>query len=187
MSLKEPTVSLHRERLMGVASDAAQDAPTGAVATLLATEWAQALRLRQPLSLIVVTVDQFPAFCRQQGREQGEVHLGHLGQLLDAIARRARDSAGRCSADAFMLVLPETPADGAQVVAERCHQAIRAAQAEHPLTASIGAGTLIPRSEAGHSAFFNAVAQLCDEAARAGGDRVATRHFGQSYTGAMHA
>lgn len=187
MSLKEPTVSLHTERLAGAANDGPLGAPTGAVAALLATEWAQALRLRQPLSLIVVAIDHFPAFCRQHGREQGDAHLRHVGLLLEAIARRARDSAGRCSADAFVLLLPETPADGAQLVAQRCHQAIGAAEALHGLSASIGAGTLIPRSEAGHSAFFNAVAQLCDEAARAGGDRVATRHFGQSSSGAMRA
>ncbi len=159
-------------------------APSGAVALLLVSEWAQAVRLQQPLSLLVVTVDHARSLATQQGREQADAQLQRIGLVLTTTAGRARDVAGRCSADAFMIVLPDTPADGARAVAERCQRGVRAIGGA---TVSFGAGTLIPRSEAGHSAFFNAVAQLCDEAVRAGGDRIVCRHFGQSRTGAMRA
>ena len=156
---------------------------TPSAATLLADEWAQALRLQHSLSLFVVALDHPRRFILQHGRAEAEAHLLRLGVTLSVNAMRARDRVERCSADAFMVLLPNTPVDGARTVAERCLKAIRAAHAEHPLTVSLGIGTLIPRSEALHSAFFNAVAQLCDQAAGAGGDRLMARHFGRLRAG----
>ncbi|MGC1331244.1 diguanylate cyclase domain-containing protein [Pseudomonas sp.] len=178
-------MTLHRELSRGFASNDPADPPASAAALLLVPEWTQALRLQQSLSLMVVTVDHVRAFSGQYGRELAEARLLHIGEVLKATAGRARDSVGRCSADAFMVLLPHTPADGARAVAERCQRAIRAAQVEPLLTASFGAGTLIPRSGAGHSVFFNTVAQLSEDATRAGGDRILTRHFAHSRTGAM--
>ncbi len=178
-------MTLHRELSRGFASNDPGDAPASTAALLLASEWAQALRLQQSLSLIVVTLDQFRAFCARQGRDQAQSRLQQMGDLLTATAGRARDVVGRCSADAFMVLLPDTPADGARALAERCQRVIRAANVEPALTVSFGAGTLIPRSEAGHSAFFNAVASLSEEATRAGGDRILARHFAHSRSGAM--
>lgn len=184
MSLKESLVVVLRESAAGPEGAVAANSPAGAAALLLVPEWAMALRLQQPLSLIVVTADAPRSMATPYRRDQHEAQLLRLGQLLDATAGRARDAVGRCSADAFMILLPETPVDGARAVALRCQRAI--AEAQLP-TASFGAGTLIPRSEAGHSIFFNAVAQLCDEAARAGGDRIVARHFGQTRSGLMRA
>lgn len=185
MPHKESKVSLHTEPARGALSLITRQPDARPVATLLVSEWVQALRQGQPLSLMVVSVDHLRLFVRQHGEAKAQLQVDAITAALDLTARRARDVAGRCSADAFMVLLPGTPADGAKAVAERCLQNVRAALAEQLLSVSLGVGTVIPRSEAGHSTFFNAVAQLCDEASSKGGDRWVARHFGHSRTGIL--
>ncbi|MGZ3181025.1 MAG: GGDEF domain-containing protein [Telluria sp.] len=112
----------------------------------LQSEWARALRQKQPLSLLMVDVDNF---------KQYNDALGHLGgdaclkRIAGAVAgeMRANDLVARYGGEEFAVILPNQPLKGAATVAERIRRRVEQLQVPHPIaparhvTVSIGAAT----------------------------------------------
>ena len=92
--------------------------------SVLATEWANAQRTLQPLSLILLDIDHFKQFNDHYGHIQGDDCLKSVGQALSLAASRPRDFLGRFGGEEFVLVLPETDEAAAAIslsaVASRC-------------------------------------------------------------------
>jgi diguanylate cyclase (GGDEF)-like protein len=82
-----------------------------------------ATRMRQPLSLIMLDLDNFKQINDQAGHEAGDVALCKLAENLRA-ELRAVDSAARFGGDEFVIILPQADTDGALLVAERLRQRI---------------------------------------------------------------
>jgi len=124
--------------------------------SIMEAEWANALRNHQPLSLIMIDIDYFKQYNDHYGHIQGDDCLKRVGQVLSSAATRARDFLARFGGEEFVLVLPETDAEAAKNIAERCRSLIFKEQIFHErsqvsqlLTVSLGVGTIIPtRSDA---------------------------------------
>jgi diguanylate cyclase (GGDEF)-like protein len=119
--------------------------------SVLDMEWSSARRQLQPLSLILLDIDFFKQYNDHFGHLQGDDCLRRVATALTQAATRPRDFIARFGGEEFVLVLPETDAEAAARVAERCRHAIAREQIEHPyspigklLTVSMGVGTLVP-------------------------------------------
>ncbi len=145
----------------------------------LGLEWERALRSRQPLSLLMLDVDDFKAYNDRYGHPAGDLCLKRVADALAVLARRAPDLAARYGGEEFVLLLPETPREGALRVAEEARASIVALGIEHdrsraaPLvTVSVGLACLVPRVKGDCSALVDAADQALYRAKALGRNRV---------------
>jgi diguanylate cyclase (GGDEF)-like protein len=113
----------------------------------LAKEIDRAQRFGRPLSLLMVDIDRFKDVNDSLGHPRGDEVLVELTRRILGQIRTQIDFLTRYGGEEFVVVLPETPADGAMVVGEK----IRGAIADEPflsegeprveITVSIGAAT----------------------------------------------
>ena len=98
-----------------------------------------ATRMRQPLSLIMLDLDNFKNINDQAGHDAGDAALCMLADNVRA-ELRAVDTAARFGGDEFVIILPQANQEGAMLVAERLRK--RISQMEVPefgqVTASFG-------------------------------------------------
>jgi len=101
-----------------------------------------ATRMRQPLSLIMIDLDNFKHINDRAGHGTGDVALRIVADSLKA-ELRAVDSAARFGGDEFVIILPQAGAEGALIVAERLRKRIAETHivGYGPTTASLGLAT----------------------------------------------
>ena len=115
----------------------------------LGREMARAQRSGEPLSLLVLDVDDFKRFNDRHGHLEGDHVLLALARVLRGQAR-AGDFACRFGGEEFALVLPGTNLEDARLVAERVRQAFAATpltpggQAAVHCTVSVGVAQMHP-------------------------------------------
>lgn len=143
--------------------------------SILAVEWENARRKRQPLSLILLDIDYFKQYNDHYGHIRGDECLKQVAQAVTSAATRAKDFIARFGGEEFVLVLPETDAEAAKKLAERCRGLIFKQQIPHErstagqvLTVSIGVGTIIPTTNDSPVAFIEAVDQQLYRAKQSG-------------------
>ncbi len=115
----------------------------------LRAEWARAQRQQQPLSLLMVDVDNFKAYNDAHGHLGGDECLKRIATAV-ASEMRANDLVARYGGEEFAVILPNQSLKGAAIVAERIR--CRVEQLEVPnflapvqhVTVSIGAATALP-------------------------------------------
>jgi diguanylate cyclase (GGDEF)-like protein len=78
----------------------------------------RAERTARPLSLLLLDVDHFKTFNDSYGHPAGDAVLRAIGKLLLASVR-VGDVAARYGGEEFVLILPDTDAKGAELLAER--------------------------------------------------------------------
>ena len=78
----------------------------------------RAARFGHPLSVIMLDIDDFKSFNDTYGHPAGDELLFEVGEVIRR-ALREMDIAVRYGGDEFAVILPETPARGALLVAER--------------------------------------------------------------------
>lgn len=105
------------------------DALTGlmnrrALTDSLVYEIDRARRYGSELSLILCDIDSFKAINDTCGHDAGDRALQTISATLTTILRKA-DIAGRHGGDEFMIILPETPAKGAEGLADKLLTAVR--------------------------------------------------------------
>jgi diguanylate cyclase (GGDEF)-like protein len=123
--------------------------------TLLA-EWARAMRQAQPLSLLMVDVDNFKAYNDANGHLGGDECLKRIASAV-ASEMRANDLVARYGGEEFAVILPNQSLKGAAIVAERIRSRVerlqvpnRNAGAGH-VTVSIGAATALASADSNPS------------------------------------
>jgi diguanylate cyclase (GGDEF)-like protein len=84
---------------------------------------AQATRNGQPLAAIALDLDHFKDINDRFGHEMGDTVLAHVGALLTATVR-ASDLVGRVGGEEFIVLAPDTQAEGAVVLAENLRAAL---------------------------------------------------------------
>lgn len=109
---------------------------------------AQAERYGRPTSLLLLDVDHFKAVNDTHGHDVGDEVLVGLARRVGA-AVRATDLFARWGGEEFVVLLPETAADGALAFARTLAEAVRSAPFPTRLgglavTVSIGVATLGP-------------------------------------------
>ena len=87
-------------------------------------ECKRAARYGQMLSLVVIEVKGFDQLVERHGRSVGDESLLEIAGVLLCESRDV-DVAGRIGAARFHLLLPNTPAEGARVVARRIGENLR--------------------------------------------------------------
>ncbi len=101
-------------------------------------------RSSQELSLLMVDVDYFKRYNDLYGHLAGDACLKAIATALKGSVRRASDMAARIGGEEFVVLMPMTEGAGAEVVATKLLEAIRAlamphAQSQHGVvTVSIG-------------------------------------------------
>jgi diguanylate cyclase (GGDEF)-like protein len=89
------------------------------------TEMRRARRSQLPMALIVFDLDYFKAINDRYGHLAGDAVLGAVGGRMNAVLRGS-DLKCRYGGEEFLILLPDTPAQGAQRVAETLRREIEA-------------------------------------------------------------
>lgn len=107
-----------------------------------AQELARAGRTGQPLSLVLGDIDRFKGVNDRFGHASGDRALARVAAVLRA-GSRVTDVPARVGGEEFALLLPDTDAAGAFVVAERLRAAVSGVtdEAGRALTMSFGIAT----------------------------------------------
>ncbi|MEJ2639168.1 MAG: GGDEF domain-containing protein [Desulfosarcinaceae bacterium] len=92
---------------------------------LLHQESSRARRYQQPLGLLFADLDHFKSINDTFGHPAGDEVLRRVAACLKA-SLRASDQIARYGGEEFAMILPETDADGALLVAERLRKAVAA-------------------------------------------------------------
>jgi diguanylate cyclase (GGDEF)-like protein len=122
---------------------------------MLSRELDAALRSARPLSLLLIDVDHFKHYNDTCGHQAGDETLRAVARAIANHARRPRDMAARYGGDEMSMLLPETSAYAAGIVADAIVAEVRALAIPHPdsgvapiVTVSIGiASTQLRRDQ----------------------------------------
>lgn len=126
------------------------DALTGAINRrgmdeALERAWRISQREKTELSLILIDIDHFKAYNDNYGHPQGDICLKTFSQTIQAQLFRPGDLLARYGGEEFILILPNTPAEGAEQLCERIINALATANLPHAfsttnshITASFG-------------------------------------------------
>jgi diguanylate cyclase (GGDEF)-like protein len=113
-------------------------------------EWNRAVRVRTPLSLLMIDIDHFKQFNDMYGHQAGDQCLRSVAGVLTSRTRRPQDLVARFGGEEFVILLPHTPLEGACARAEEIRAAVVELGTEHAdspwgqLTISIGCAALTP-------------------------------------------
>jgi len=137
--------------------------------------WAQAIRERAPLALLLVDIDHFKAFNDRYGHQAGDECLRQVAWCLSGCARRPLDITARYGGEEFAIVLYDARRDHVEEAARRIRNGIEALAIQHEaspgaakrLTVSVGAACVDAMPGRSHFGFI----QLADEALYAAKER----------------
>ncbi|MBP7861850.1 GGDEF domain-containing protein [bacterium] len=141
----------------------------------LKDELKRSKRYKRPVSLCMVSVDNFKELTRQYGALTSDGVVKYVGEILKG-ATRDVDIAARYSSEEFALIFPETGVQGATVVAERirqrvANQSLSANFNNLKVTASVGLAAF-PTHAREHDELLQRGIEALEQALNAGGDRV---------------
>jgi diguanylate cyclase (GGDEF)-like protein len=92
----------------------------------LEEEMVRARRYHTACSLILFDIDHFKKFNDTYGHQQGDIVLIEVAKLVKQTVRETVDIPARYGGEEFAIILPETDAKGAHLVAERLRKTIEA-------------------------------------------------------------
>lgn len=110
------------------------------------------VRYNHKLSLLLLDIDNFKHFNDSYGHLEGDKVLRRIGEIIK-ICLRKMDSAYRYGGEEFTIILPETSANEAIVVAQRIRTTIEAEpfipseKERGSVTVSIGVSEYIPKED----------------------------------------
>ena len=85
------------------------------------------IRTGRPLSLLMMDIDHFKTINDTHGHSVGDHVLKEVAKIIKS-ASREYDIAARYGGEEFVLLLPDTPIDGAQILAERLRHNVEEAK-----------------------------------------------------------
>jgi len=108
----------------------------------LSSEWKRASRSGRPFSVVLVDLDKFKGVNDTLGHLEGDLVLARVGRLLEQKCRQSNVVA-RYGGDEFIILMPETGVEQAQILAERLRLwlAMDPMLHEHSITGSFGVGS----------------------------------------------
>lgn len=118
----------------------------------LENEIRAAMRVGEPLGLLMIDIDQFKAYNDHYGHPGGDQCLREVAGLLKRVVRRPRDLLARYGGEEFAVLLPATSIAGVIGVGREFLEQLRRLTLPHALspvgcvTVSLGAATLLPAS-----------------------------------------
>ncbi|MDN0085173.1 PleD family two-component system response regulator [Crenobacter sp. SG2305] len=145
----------------------------------LNAEWRRARRQQTPFSVLMIDVDNFKLYNDSYGHIAGDIVLKKVADaLLNAIGR-STDLVARFGGEEFAILLPNTPSDGAELLAEKARHAVETlaiscvpSDSGQVVTISVGGATLIPDHDDAALNLIEAADLALYEAKRLGKNRV---------------
>jgi diguanylate cyclase (GGDEF)-like protein len=140
----------------------------------LQSEWKRASRSTRPFSVVMIDLDKFKQVNDSMGHLEGDLVLARIARLLEQKCRQSNVVA-RFGGDEFVILMPETSMDQAQILAERLRLWIATDPmlSEHQITGSFGVATY-PL----HGSTVEDIVRVADAgmyvSKHAGGNKVAT-------------
>ena len=140
----------------------------------LQSEWKRASRSGRPFSVVLIDLDKFKTVNDTLGHLEGDLVLARIGRILEQKSRQSNVVA-RYGGDEFVVLMPETGVEQAQILSERLRLwiATDATMNDRQITASFGVATF-PM----HGATAEDILHVADmgmyHSKRTGGNRVAT-------------
>src|SRR5438552_13530115 len=140
----------------------------------LSAEWKRASRSGWSFSVVLIDLDKFKEVNDTFGHLEGDLVLARVGRLLEQRCRQSNVVA-RYGGDEFIILMPETGVEQAQILAERLRLWIAQdpALSEHHITGSFGVGSFPV-----HGFSMEDIVRVADAgmyvSKHAGGDRVST-------------
>jgi diguanylate cyclase (GGDEF)-like protein len=143
---------------------------------VLESEFARAQRYTATLSLVMLDVDHFKLVNDTWGHVAGDDALIGVTNAARALLRKC-DHAARYGGEEFALLLPETPLEGARIVAERIRRSVSEVVIAQPLgefsvTVSLGIATFPGTGIANPSELVRQADEALYAAKRAGRNQV---------------
>jgi two-component system cell cycle response regulator len=141
---------------------------------VLSSELKRASRSGHPISVVLIDLDKFKAVNDTKGHLEGDLVLARVGRLLEQRCRQSNVVA-RYGGDEFIILMPETGVEQAQILAERLRLWIGQdpTLSEHRITGSFGVGSFPV-----HGFSMEDIIRVADAgmfvSKFAGGDRVST-------------
>jgi diguanylate cyclase (GGDEF)-like protein len=141
-------------------------------------EWRRMMRNRSCLSLLLIDIDHFKSYNDTYGHQAGDIALQAVARCIASAIRRPGDLAARYGGEEFVVILPDTPRDGANVVACGIHAALAAANLAYSasdhgrITVSIGISTAMHGPDAGSISCLEAADAALYEAKEQGRNRI---------------
>jgi len=138
----------------------------------LSSEWKRASRSGRPFSVVLVDLDKFKEVNDSMGHLEGDLVLARVGRLLEQKCRQSNVVA-RYGGDEFIILMPETGVEQAQVLAERLRLwlATDPMMSEHQITGSFGVASFPVHGYSAEDIIRQADAGMY-VSKHAGGDRV---------------
>ena len=148
----------------------------------LRAEWKHRSRSRSPISLILCDIDYFKVYNNTYGHQAGDDCLRSIAQAISRSLKCPADVAARYGGEEFAVILPETDASAALVVAEKIRAEIKALNIvfnpsivdclpNAVVTLSLGIASVIPGAENDVSTLVLAADEALYESKKHGRDR----------------
>lgn len=154
----------------------------------LQTEFLRAQREATPLSLLMIDIDFFKQYNDHYGHGGGDICLQKVAAAMAQVIQRPSDLLARLGGEEFVVILAQTDASGAALIAQRLCTAVEQQGLTHAnsgvapvVTVSVGCATKLPGnavSDAG-ALLASADAQLY-RAKTSGRNRIACAPVAQS-------
>ena len=142
-------------------------------------EWLRSRRGALPLSVVLIDIDHFKFYNDNYGHSMGDDCLRQIAKAMLNAVKRPADLLARYGGEEFVVVLPDTPLDGAVKVAEAMAQAVRDVNLPHAhsscadhVTISVGVACIVPTNETTPRELTEAADQALYRAKESGRDRV---------------
>jgi diguanylate cyclase (GGDEF)-like protein len=114
----------------------------------LDTEWRRCRRNQEPLSCIMIDIDDFKKFNDTHGHLAGDRCLQLVAGVLRNVIRRSSDTVARYGGEEFIILLPESTSHTAMQAAIKIMVELKKKQCPQPpdrrITVSQGISTLVP-------------------------------------------
>ena len=149
-------------------------------AQFLAQTWRSALRDNKAISILLIDIDDFKPYNDTYGHQKGDDCLKLVAQAIHRTVGRASDLVSRYGGEEFVVVLGDTPLEGALQIAEQIRAAVeslgiphKAAKYHQHVTLSIGVTSTLPTHDTQPETILIAADRAMYNAKRDGKNRVA--------------
>ena len=120
----------------------------------LVREWQRGKREKFPLSLILSDIDYFKLYNDHFGHQAGDSCLANVAQAIYKTVNRPADLVARYGGEEFAIILPQTPAKNALLLAQKIRLAVQQLNLSHPksltkdiVSLSLGVTSVVPSSQ----------------------------------------
>lgn len=141
-------------------------------------EWQNAVRSREPISLLMIDIDHFKQYNDTYGHLAGDEVLRSVAQTVKSCFARPKDLAVRMGGEEFVVILPQTPRTAIAALAGTVVRAVEALGIPHSgssasdrVTISVGGATHVPNDDGRPCALIEAADQAMYQAKHSGRNR----------------